>query len=115
MVRVGTKRFEELVAAALDSIPSELGEAMENVAVVVVPEPPTDEPDLLGLYTGTPLTDRGNYAGAMPDLIEIYAGPICRMCVNEDAVVREVRVTVIHEVAHHFGIDDDELHQLGWG
>jgi len=108
--------FEELVSQALDRIPPELTRVMDNVAVFVEDEPPADDPDLLGLYEGTPLTDRGEwYAGVLPDRISIYMGPTLRRCGTTDEVVHEVAVTVIHEIAHHFGIDDDRLHELGWG
>jgi len=108
--------FEELVSRALDRIPPELTRVMDNVAVFVEDEPPADDPDLLGLYEGTPLTDRGEwYAGVLPDRISIYMGPTLRTCETTDEVVHEVAVTVIHEIAHHFGIDDDRLHELGWG
>ncbi|MDT3439589.1 metallopeptidase family protein [Pseudofrankia sp. BMG5.37] len=105
-------RFEELVVEALDSLPPELGRRMRNVAVLVEDDS-TD--GLLGLYEGVPLTERGDwYSAVLPDRITIYRKPICAMCANEAEVVREVRVTVIHEIAHHFGIDDDRLHELGW-
>lgn len=108
--------FEELVSQALDKIPPELTRVLDNVAVFVEDEPPADDPELLGLYEGTPLTDRGEwYAGVLPDRISIYTGPILRMCETPDEVVHEVAVTVIHEIAHHFGIDDERLHELGWG
>jgi len=108
--------FEELVSQALDKIPPELTRVMDNVAVFVEDEPPADDPELLGLSEGTPLTDRGEwYAGVLPDRISIYMGPILRMCETPDEVVHEVAVTVIHEIAHHFGIDDERLHELGWG
>lgn len=108
--------FEELVSQALDRIPPELTRVMDNVAVFVEDEPPADDPELLGLYEGTPLTDRGEwYAGVLPDRISIYMGPTLRYCETPEAVVHEVAVTVIHEIAHHFGINDDRLHELGWG
>lgn len=113
MVGVSRERFEELVAEALDTIPSELTSVMSNVVVVVVDDP--SEPGLLGLYTGVPLTERGDwYSGVLPDHIEIYRNPICQICDTEDDVVSEVRITVVHEIAHHFGISDDRLHELGW-
>ncbi|WP_248959822.1 metallopeptidase family protein [Sphaerisporangium perillae] len=113
MVEVSRKKFEELVAEALDTIPPELAQVMENVVMVVVDDPP--EPGLLGLYTGIPLTERGDwYAGVLPDRIEIYRNSICEICETEDEVVEEVQITVVHEIAHHFGIDDDRLHELGW-
>ena len=115
MVVVGTAEFERLVAEALDSIPPELGQVMSNVVVLVEDEAPPGE-DLLGLYEGVPLTERdGWYSGVLPDTITIYRLPILRICDNEADVVDEVRTTVIHEVAHHFGIDDDALHDMGWG
>ncbi|MFC4533793.1 metallopeptidase family protein [Sphaerisporangium dianthi] len=113
MVEVSREKFEELVAEALDTIPRELAQVMENVFMVVVDDPP--EPGLLGLYTGIPLTERGDwYAGVLPDRIEIYRNPICEICETEDEVVEEVQITVVHEIAHHFGIDDERLHELGW-
>ncbi|MDX6314976.1 MAG: hypothetical protein QOF84_1722 [Streptomyces sp.] len=111
--------FEELVSDALDRIPSELARVMDNVAVFVEDEPDpsgTHGTGLLGLYEGTPLTERGEwYAGVLPDRITIYKGPILRMCGSREEVVEEVATTVVHEVAHHFGIEDDRLHELGWG
>jgi len=117
VVDVPLDRFEDLVADALESIPEELADLMENVAVIVETDAP--ERRLLGRYTGVPLTARNEAYGGyghlpMPDRIEIYRRPICRMCRTEAEVVEQVRVTVIHEVAHHFGIDDDRLEELGW-
>ncbi|PYC83816.1 hypothetical protein C7C46_08370 [Streptomyces tateyamensis] len=107
--------FESLVSDALDQIPPQLAAMMDNVAVFVEDEPDPATPDLLGLYEGTPLTERGEwYAGVLPDRIIVYRGPTLRLCPTEELVVAEVRTTVIHEVAHHFGFDDDELHELGW-
>ncbi|MFI0423160.1 metallopeptidase family protein [Spongiactinospora sp. 9N601] len=113
VMEVSRERFEELVSEALDTIPDELTRLMDNVVVVVVDDPP--EPGLLGLYTGIPLTERGDsYAGVLPDRIEIYRNPICEICETADDVVEEVQITVVHEIAHHFGIDDHRLHELGW-
>jgi predicted Zn-dependent protease with MMP-like domain len=110
------EEFEELVAEALDRIPPELTRLMDNVAVFVEDEPPADDPELLGLYEGTPLTERGEwYAGVLPDRITIYRGPTLRMCGSREEVVAETEVTVVHEIAHHFGIDDTRLHALGYG
>jgi predicted Zn-dependent protease with MMP-like domain len=106
-------RFEEMVATALDSLPAELGRLISNVAVTVEHDP--GPPGLLGLYEGIPLTSRTTqYAGVLPDRITIYRQAICAICRTEDEVAVEVRRTVIHEVAHHFGIDDDRLDELGW-
>ncbi|GAB3352228.1 metallopeptidase family protein [Modestobacter lapidis] len=107
-------RFEELVADALDEVPAELMALLDNV-VVLVEDRNDEEPDLLGLYDGYALTDRGwDYGGALPDRIMIYRSAICDICDDEDQVVEEVTITVVHEIAHHFGIDDDRLHALGW-
>ncbi|MFE5666741.1 metallopeptidase family protein [Streptomyces niveus] len=125
MLEMTREEFEELVAEALDRIPPELMRLMDNVAVFVEDEPdPASakelgeefDPDLLGLYEGTPLTDRGEwYAGVLPDRITIYRGPTLRMCETREEVVAETEITVVHEIAHHFGIDDERLHELGYG
>ena len=113
MVEVGPERFKELVADALDAIPPELGERMDNVSVVVEDHAPPGR--MLGLYEGIPLTERADYGGlVMPDRITIFRHAVCAMCHTEDEVVEQVRVTVVHEVAHHFGIDDARLDELGW-
>lgn len=110
------ERFEELVGAALDGIPDELATLVQNCVVLVEDEPPPGEPNLLGLYHGTPLTARDtSYAMVVPDRILIFRGPILRMCDDADDVVDQVRITVVHEVAHYFGIDDDRLDELGYG
>lgn len=115
MIQMSADQFEELVVAALDQIPAELRELMQNVAVFVDDEPGNGSPHLLGLYEGVPLTERGQwYAGVLPDRITIYMGPILRICRTADDVVKEVAVTVTHEVAHHFGISDTRLGKLGW-
>jgi predicted Zn-dependent protease with MMP-like domain len=107
-------RFEELVADALDSVPAELMALLDNV-VVLVEDRNEAEPDLLGLYEGYALTERGwDYGGALPDRIMVYREAICDVCETEEEVVEEVTVTVVHEIAHHFGIDDERLHALGW-
>ncbi|MGK2947131.1 MAG: metallopeptidase family protein [Acidimicrobiales bacterium] len=114
MIDVPRDRFEELVADALDEIPDELFAMIDNVAVVV--REGTEGSSLLGLYDGIPLTERdAGYDGmVVPDRISIFRRPILAMCADEAEVVEQVRITVIHEVAHHFGIDDDRLHALGW-
>jgi predicted Zn-dependent protease with MMP-like domain len=112
--KVSRQRFEELVADALDSLPPDLGNAMENVAVLVEGQSPTGS--LFGLYQGIPLTRRGpsSYSGVMPDRITLYQEAICAVCSSEAEVVDQVRRTIVHEVAHHFGIDDPRLEELGW-
>jgi predicted Zn-dependent protease with MMP-like domain len=112
---VTDEEFEELVGQALDTIPGRLAAAMDNVVVVVEAEPPAEQPGLLGLYEGIPLTRRdGWYAGVLPDRITIFRGPLVRRALSYADLVEEVRVTVVHEVAHHFGIDDAELDELGY-
>jgi predicted Zn-dependent protease with MMP-like domain len=112
MIDVSLERFEQLVADALDGIPDTLGQRLENVVVVVDDDPPNG---LYGLYQGIPLTRRHNYGGlAMPDRITIYRQAILRDARSEARVVEMVRRTVIHEVAHHFGISDPRLRELGW-
>ncbi|MDQ6854749.1 MAG: metallopeptidase family protein [Actinomycetota bacterium] len=120
-MHVSRARFEELVGDALDSIPPDLGAHMENV-VVMVEEWPTAEQlggrpgTLLGLYEGVNLTNRSpiNYAGVMPDRVTIFQGPLSQRARDEADLAHQIRVTVVHEIAHHFGIDDHRLHELGW-
>jgi predicted Zn-dependent protease with MMP-like domain len=115
VIEMTRERFETLVAEALDQVPAELSALIDNVVVLVEDEPPADDPDLLGFYDGTPLTQRDStYAGVLPDRITIYRNPTLDMCTSEDEVVDEVNITVVHEIAHHFGIDDDRLHELGY-
>ena len=112
MIELSPDRFEEMVADALDTVPPPLARAMRNVVVVV--EAGTD-PNLLGLYVGIPLTERrSDYSAVLPDQITIYRNAICARCHTEAEVVAEVRTTVVHEVGHHFGIDDERLHELGY-
>lgn len=115
VLEMSAERFDELVAEALDEIPPELAAVMDNVVVLVEDEPPAGDRQLLGLYEGVPLTSRDwSYGGVLPDRITIFRRPILRFCETEDDVVDEVHVTVVHEVAHHFGIDDARLHDLGY-
>ena len=106
--------FEDHVRAALESLPAELRDAMSNVEIVVEDEN-EDDPDLFGLYLGIPLPDRHDYAGVLPDKIAIYRLPL-EDAFGHDAelLVDEIRITVIHELAHHFGLDEDRLSELGW-
>lgn len=113
MIQVTEEEFGALVEEALDGIPPELGRLMRNVAVTV--EDSGGSPNLLGLYQGVPLTARTTqYSGVLPDRITIFRLPILARCQTREDVVRQVRITVVHEVGHHFGIDDDRLHELGW-
>jgi predicted Zn-dependent protease with MMP-like domain len=114
-IEMSRERFEELVAEALDTVPEELTRLIDNCVVLVEDEPPADDPDLLGLYDGVPLTERDStYVMAVPDRITIFRNPTLAMCESEDEIVEEVRITVVHEIAHHFGIDDERLHELGY-
>jgi predicted Zn-dependent protease with MMP-like domain len=108
--------FEEAVGDALDAVPADLLDLMDNVVFLCEDEPPAEDPDLLGVYDGVPLTERDSFwaAGSLPDRITIFRGPTLRMCATRDEVLHEVAVTVVHEIAHHFGIDDNRLHELGW-
>ncbi|GAA4095123.1 MULTISPECIES: metallopeptidase family protein [Actinomadura] len=113
MIEMSREAFEDLVGEALDTIPAELTGVMRNVVIVVEDDAP--EPGLLGLYQGVPLTERGDwYGGVLPDHISIYRNEILAICETPDDVVDEVRITVVHEIAHHFGIDDERLHDLGY-
>ena len=114
-VRMSPQRFEELVSDALDLVPPKLMAALDNVVVLVEDWHP-DDPDVLGIYEGVALTERdSSYGGSLPDAITIYRGALLDVCDTEQDVVDEVAITVIHEIAHHFGIDDERLHELGWG
>jgi predicted Zn-dependent protease with MMP-like domain len=110
------ERFEELVGDALDAVPAQLLDLLDNVVILVEDEPPAGEPGLLGVYEGYALTSRGwDYGGVLPDRIVIYRNPILRICGTDQDVIDEVGITVVHEIAHHFGIEDARLHELGWG
>ncbi|MCS6712213.1 metallopeptidase family protein [Brachybacterium sp. EF45031] len=117
MVRMSRREFEDAVDDALDSLPDEVARAVAeaNVAILVEEEPPAGE-DLLGLYVGIPLDERSVFQGyAEPDRILIFRGPLSRLAVDREHLVHEIRVTVLHEIGHLFGIDDARLHELGWG
>ncbi len=114
-MEVSDEEFEGLVVRALDGVPPELAELIDNVVVLIEAEAPADDPELLGLYDGIPLTERDStYTFAPPDRILVFRGPLLRMCRSTEELVDEVRITVVHEIAHHFGIDDDALHDLGY-
>ncbi|RNL49885.1 metallopeptidase family protein [Arthrobacter oryzae] len=114
--------FEAAVSDALDRIPPALAKTMDNVAIFIeddyTPQPGEDaDTVLLGLYEGVPLTERDSWwgAGSLPDRITIYRQPILDLCASRADVIEEVTITVVHEIAHHFGISDERLHELGWG
>ncbi len=112
MIEVSPARFEEMIGDALDTLPVEFTELMRNVVVTVADG---HDPHLLGLYEGIPLTERTyDYSAVLPDKITIFRNAICARAGSEQDVIDEVRTTVVHEVGHHFGIDDARLHELGW-
>jgi len=108
-----TLTFDDHVAAALDSLPRDLAAALQNIAVVVEDEHP-DDPDLFGLYEGTPLPDRGDMAGSLPDRIRIFRLPLEDEFEDPASLEREIRITVLHELGHYFGLDEDRLAELGY-
>jgi predicted Zn-dependent protease with MMP-like domain len=114
MFVISNERFEELAGEALSSLPADLADHMENVAIIVEDE--AKGRSLFGLYEGIPLTKRGpiSYSGVMPDRITLYQTAICSVCTSENDVRVQVRRTVIHEVGHHFGISEEKLDELGW-
>ena len=115
VIEVSPAEFEGLVAQALEAVPPELARLVDNVVFVIEADGPPHDPDLLGLYEGVALTERGgSYAGALPDRITIYRNPTLRICDTIEHVIDEVHITVVHEIAHHFGIDDARLHELGY-
>lgn len=112
---VSPQRFEQLVDEALEQIPDQLFDLVENCALIVEEEPDAEMGDVLGYYDGTPLSDRtSQYSGVLPDRILIFRGPLLRLVSSEAELVEEIRITVWHEIAHFFGIDDDELDDLGY-
>lgn len=115
-MQISREAFEDAVRDALDLIPPELAAMMDNVVVLVEDEAPEDDPDLLGLYEGVALTERDSWwaAGSLPDRITVFRLPTLAVCETADDVAEEVAVTIVHEVAHHFGIDDERLAELGW-
>jgi predicted Zn-dependent protease with MMP-like domain len=119
MSRLRQARFARLVARALDGLPAEFRDQMRNIEIVVEDEPAPEQlhdgGDLLGLYEGVPLTDRGAMEPYLPDRISIFRGPIERMSASPRRQADIVRDTVVHEVAHHFGISDERLRELGLG
>ena len=108
--------FDALVDRALDDLPDPLAALVQNVVVLVEADAPADDPDLLGLYDGVALTERpANHAGVLPDRILLFRGPLLDIADTLEHLEEQVRITVRHEVAHHFGLDDARLHELGWG
>ncbi|MEJ6549716.1 MULTISPECIES: metallopeptidase family protein [unclassified Corynebacterium] len=115
MIEVSDDDFEDLVDRGLRLIPRQLLDALDNVAIVVE-DRNEEEPSILGLYHGVALTERSvEWPTFLPDKISIYKDALCDYCSTHEQLVDEVAVTVVHEIGHHFGIDDDRLHELGWG
>jgi predicted Zn-dependent protease with MMP-like domain len=112
MEPIDTDAFEVLVAEALATIPDELRAGMENVAIIIDDESPPGS--LFGLYEGIPLTSRGTYAGANPDRITLFLATICQSAHTAEELARRVRITLLHEVGHHFGLGEARLRELGW-
>jgi predicted Zn-dependent protease with MMP-like domain len=113
-MQMSAEDFEQHVAEALDTIPAELAALIDNCVILVEDYPPPDLPGTLGLYSGIPLTERGQFYTGLPDRIQIFRYPILAICDTPEQVIEEIRITVVHEIAHHFGIDDDRLRQLGY-
>lgn len=114
-VEMSREDFEACVDEAIDSVPEEFWDHIDNLVVLVEDEPPATEPaDTLGLYDGVPLTERDDYAGVLPDRVFVFRNPVLAMCDTAEEVAEEVRITVVHEIGHFFGFDDDQLHEMGW-
>jgi predicted Zn-dependent protease with MMP-like domain len=112
---VGEEEFEKLVVDELDALPDEMVDGLENVVFVVENRPEDGSLDLFGLYDGVALTERDRYGfGELPDRIIVYREPLLDACETLDELKDEIHITLVHEIAHFFGIDDAELHQLGW-
>jgi predicted Zn-dependent protease with MMP-like domain len=115
MSRRSRRRFEALVAESLDELPGWIQQAMDNVAVIVEDRPPEGDEELLGLYEGIAQTERLDYAGALPDTITLFRSTIEAEAGDDDEELRAVVAeTIVHEIAHHFGISDERLEALGW-
>lgn len=127
MIEISEAEFEEAVRDGLDEVPTQLLDILDNVAFFIEDEPgsehadpglsPEENAELLGIYLGTPLTERGEgwAMGALPDRIVLFRGPLTRMCRDMDELREEIAITIVHEAGHHVGIDEERLHELGWG
>ena len=115
-VEISDVQFDQAVDDALDQVPEQFLALLDNVAILVEDDPPPDEPDLLGVYDGVPLTERDtSYGLVAPDRIVLYRNPLKAIAQDFDGLVCQIEITVVHEIGHYFGIDDDQLDQLGWG
>lgn len=116
MLELDAAEFERLVVDELDLLPDDMVDGLDNVIFVVEDRPEDGTLDILGLYDGVALTERGQYGfGEMPDRIVLYRESLLAICTNLDDLHDEVHITLVHEIAHFFGLDDDRLHELGWG
>jgi predicted Zn-dependent protease with MMP-like domain len=114
-LRLDQEAFEALVTDELDQLPDEMVDGLDNIVFVVEDRPEDGSLDLLGLYDGVALTERDSYGfGEMPDRIVLYREPLLATCADEDELRDEIHITLVHEIAHYYGIDDDRLHDLGW-
>lgn len=114
-LRLDQEAFEALVTDELDRLPDEMVDGLDNIVFVVEDRPEDGSLDLLGLYDGVALTERDSYGfGEMPDRIVLYREPLLAICADEDELRDEIHITLVHEIAHYYGIDDDRLHDLGW-
>jgi predicted Zn-dependent protease with MMP-like domain len=114
-LRLDQEAFEALVTDELDQLPDEMVDGLDNIVFVVEDRPEDGSLDLLGLYDGVALTERDSYGfGEMPDRIVLYREPLLAICADEDELRDEIHITLVHEIAHYYGIDDDRLHDLGW-
>lgn len=114
-IELTPEQFEEIVGHAIDDVPDELIALIDNCVILIEDDSPPGEEVMLGLYDGVPLTERGNdYGGVGPDRIFIFRRPTLSICSTIEEVMEEVQITVVHEIAHHFGIDDHRLHELGY-
>ncbi|ARJ04892.1 hypothetical protein B5808_06430 [Cnuibacter physcomitrellae] len=116
MIDLSAEEFEQLVADELDELPDDMLDGLDNVVFVVEDRPENGSLDLLGLYDGVAVTERGQYGfGEMPDRITLFREPLLSICDSVDELRDQVHVTLVHEIAHFYGIDDAKLHELGWG
>ena len=114
-MKMSGPEFEKLVVSELDELPDEMVDGLENLVFVVEDRPEDGSLDLLGEYQGVALTDRDQYGfGELPDRIVLFREPLLAICDDLDQLKDEIHVTLVHEIAHFYGIDDDELHRLGW-
>ncbi|MFN8049447.1 MAG: metallopeptidase family protein [Ancrocorticia sp.] len=115
MLEVSPEEFEEMVADELDALPDEMFTHLDNV-VFLIEDRPEDDSDLLGVYEGVALVDRGDYGfGDEPDRIILYRENLVDFCEDRQQLADEIHVTLVHEIAHYYGIEEDRLHELGWG